>query len=229
MSGPVALVGGNEWREPARPLDEWLLAHSSTRGVTVLPTAAAAEGDPRAAVETARGYFASIGAEVDEVMITKREEALDKKNARRLARAPFIYIAGGDPIYLADALRDTPAWDAIREASDGGAVLAGSSAGAMVMCDRMIRPTTGEIVDALGIFKDVVVLPHHDRWRDRLTVLLRRIEDLGTRLLGIDVCTGFVVELGRCRILGAGSVTMYRGGKVVWTAPAPAEQEDECL
>lgn len=226
--GPIALVGGAEWRPPARPLDEWLLDQSGSGSVTILPTAAANER-PEKAVEFARGYFEEMGAEVQPAMILQREQAEDPSEAERLRSSSFIYIAGGDPRHLAKVMRGTAAWQGILDALSKGSVLAASSAGAMLLCERMIWPGNLEGEDGLGYFKGVAVVPHHDLWQKKVGSLLEAAAGSGLRLLGIDECTGLVVESGRCRILGAGSVTMYERGELIWSAPAPAEMEGECL
>ena len=59
--GMLALIGGGEWTEPCRALDERLLAASGGGEVVVLPTAAAFE-HPERAVARAVEWFAALGA-----------------------------------------------------------------------------------------------------------------------------------------------------------------------
>jgi cyanophycinase len=252
VRGPIALVGGAEFLPPDAPLDAWLLERSGSPTVTVLPTAA--REHPEMAVATARRHFQSLGGDVDAAMILTRSDAEDPGSRARLAAARFLYLAGGDPRYLLSVLRGTPAWEGMVAALDAGAVLAGSSAGAMVLCEWMLVPGSEELDAALGLVPGLVVLPHHDRSRGRLAevaAVLARVrttparprspiggegaERTGPHLLGIDEATGLVLEDGgRCRVLGAGSATLYRAGPgilppaVVWTREAPAELEP-CL
>jgi cyanophycinase len=216
MPGPVALIGGNEFREPCRELDEWLLERSAQRRrvtVTVLPTAAA-HSHPEAAVATARKYFADLGAAVHEVMVLDRADADDHGAAEDLERAKFIYIPGGDPRHLAESLRDSLVWTAILKALASGAVLAGSSAGAMVLCDRMAGPRSQGLADGLGLLKDLIVLPHHNTWKN--------VDQQTANAVGLDECTGLILDGNVTRVLGAGTVTWYRDGKPVRTVAAPA-------
>ena len=60
--GPLALVGGNEWGAGCT-FDASLLEQAGTKEVLVLPTAAAYE-HPQRAVDTAAGWFATLGATV---------------------------------------------------------------------------------------------------------------------------------------------------------------------
>ena len=238
MRGPVALVGGAEFLPPAAPLDAWLLERSGSPAVTVLPTAA--REHPEMAVATARRHFRSLGGDVDAAMILTRRDAEDPGSRARLAGARFLYLAGGDPRYLLSVLRGTPAWEGVIDALDAGSVLAGSSAGAMVLCEWMLVPGSEQLDAALGLVPGLVVLPHHNRWHDRspggLGEVAAVVSGVGRPdLLGIDEATGLVLEEPHgCRVLGAGSVTLYRvgpGGRVpavVWTREAPAELES-CL
>jgi cyanophycinase len=57
--------------------------------------------------------------------------------------ARFIYIAGGSPLHLKSVLKGSATFDALREAWSGGAVVAGSAAGAMVLTDPMVDPAAG--------------------------------------------------------------------------------------
>src|SRR5207247_724036 len=62
-----------------------------------------------------------------------REEADDPANAQAVGEADLIYFSGGKPAYLLDALSESAVWSAALAANERGAVLAGCSAGAMVL------------------------------------------------------------------------------------------------
>ena len=221
MAGPVALVGGNEFNPPARELDEWLLKRAGTKEVAVIPTAAALQ-DPDRAVQTSTKHFSSIGGSVVPVMVLKRQDAMNAELAETLSGSRFIYLTGGNPRRTVKVLQDSPAWDAIVKAWKGGAVLAGSSAGAMILCGTMLVPRWKEPSTGLGLFPDMMVVPHHDAWIRRIPKVTRSDVARGQKLFGIDECTGLILEGRSCRILGAGAVTRYEDGEVVWSEKAPA-------
>ena len=54
----------------------------------------------------------------------------------------------------------------LTEAWDDGAVLAGSSAGAMVLCDPMVDPRGGAFTLGLGLLANLAVIPAHNRWSE---------------------------------------------------------------
>lgn len=224
MAGPVAFVGGNEFNPPALELDEWLLQRAGTKDVAVVPTAAALQ-NPHRAIATATAHFSSIGGNVVPVMVLKRQDAMKSEMASLLRDSEFIYLTGGNPRRTVKVLEGTPAWRAILTARKDGAVIAGSSAGAMIMCGTMLVPRWKEPSSGLGLFPQTMVVPHHDAWIRRIPKVTKSAAARGKKLFGVDECTGLILEGRSCRILGAGSVTCYRDGEVVWTESAPQARE----
>jgi cyanophycinase len=231
--GPIALVGGSEFTPPARPLDLRLLELSGGEDVIVVPTAVARHR-PDLAVETARRHFAAIGGRVEPLMVLDRASARDPAAVERVRQARFVYLTGGDPDVLADVLRGTPVWRAILEANDAGAVVAGSSAGAMVFGPSMLGPVWDELLDGLGWLPDLVTVPHFDRLdgprREALVEgalrLVPGFAEGAVRLLGVFECTGVVLRAGgRVDVLGAGSAVLHAKGRPLrrWSAPIEGE------
>ena len=90
-----------------------------------------------------------------------------------------------------------------------GMILAGSSAGAMVLGERM---RFRQWSDALGVVPGVAVLPHHERSSKSRTSREVAVETSdGVTALGIDGATGCFTEGDGWRVLGVGSVTVYKG------------------
>ena len=149
--GPLALIGGAEWRNGCT-FDAGLLAASGGAEVLVLPTAAAYE-HPERAVAWASDYFAGLGWAVRGLMVVGRSDAEDGANAAAVREARFIYLGGGSPLHLRSVLKDSKVWEALEGAWREGAVVAGSSAGAMALCDPMIDPRGGALTLGLGLIE----------------------------------------------------------------------------
>ena len=190
MHGPLALVGGGEWREGCT-FDRDLLADSGADEVLVLPTAAAYE-HPERAVETAEKWFAGLGARARGLMVLARPDAELEVNAAAIRDARFIYLSGGSPLHLRSVLKDSPAWDALCEAWRGGAVLAGSSAGAMALCDPMVDPRGGAFTLGLGLLAQVAVIPHHDTWSTEKAKRTISLAAKGLAVVAIDERTALI-------------------------------------
>ncbi len=96
-------------------------------------------------------------------------------------------------------------------ASQEGAVIAGSSAGAMVLCEHYYDPYEKQLFRGLNLLPNACVLPHHStagkRWAG---MLAERLPD--AVLIGIDERTGMLREGKAWSVYGEGDVTLYLPG-----------------
>jgi cyanophycinase len=211
-TGTLALVGGAEWREGCRKFDSALLEVAGCDEVLVLPTAAAFE-NPRRAVETARRYFEELGANVAGLMVLGRSEAEDETNAAVVRASRFVYIGGGSPMHLRSVLKGSKLWQALLDVWNDGAVLAASSAGAMVLCDPMVDPRGGAYTVGLGLLANMPIFPHHDTAPAHLKERSIELRPDGAVLVGVDEQTALLRDPdGAWRVAGEGSVTLYGPG-----------------
>jgi cyanophycinase len=133
--------------------------------------------------------------------------------AEAIRAARLVYLLGGFTHYLGQTLADSLCLDAMRDAYQAGAVIAGSSAGAMVMCEQYYNPETERFEAGLGFVPGACVIPHHNTfgkgWAPKLAARLP-----GVVLVGIDEQTGMIDDgpQGQWRVYGKGAVTLYRGG-----------------
>ncbi len=208
----IGLVGGEEFRVGCEEMDREIMRASGQdpARVVIIPTAAVT-GPEKAANDGVR-HFSSLGGDAERLMVLDRSHADDAGLAESLAGAGVIYFTGGSPDHLLTTLRDSLLWRAILEAVDQGAVLAGSSAGAMVLGEMMLRPRTGGCVDALGVTTGLAVLPHHEGSDPAQTSSqLQSQTSGGLTVLGIDARTGCLGRPGSWRVVGLGRVTVYQG------------------
>ncbi len=211
-SGPLALVGGAEWTDGC-DFDEELWETSGRPEVVVLPTAAAYE-HPTRAVEAATKWFAGFGATVQGLMVLNRRDAMDPGAARAVSGARFVYLGGGSPMHLRSVLKDTPVWQALTDAWHNGAVVAGSSAGAMVLGDPMVDPRGGALTLGLGLVDHLAVLPHYDTWSDEKAHRTVQLATGHLRIAAVDERTALIRDPdGTWRTAGAGDVTVYVDGR----------------
>jgi len=211
VPGPLALIGGSEWR-PGCDFDRDLLALSGGSEVLVLPTAAAYE-HPDRAIEAAEHWFDDLGGRVRPLRVLTRRDAVDEANVAPIADAAFIYLSGGSPMHLRSVLKDSPVWDALVASWQRGAVLAGSGSGAMVLCDPMVDPRGGALTLGLGLIEQLAVIPHHDTWSEDKAKRTLRIAPDGLPIAGIDARTALLRSTaGEWSVAGAGSVIVYLDG-----------------
>ena len=129
MPGPVALVGAGEFLEPMAEFDAGLLSVTGRvrPRVAILPTASFPDGEEVFQRWATMGvsHFGGLGAEVEPVLVRDRAGAEDRAAAQAIGEADLIYLSGGKPSYLMDALGGTAVGRALAVAHERGAVLAG--------------------------------------------------------------------------------------------------------
>ncbi len=207
----IALVGGDEFRHGCEAMDAAILEATGARRprVSIVPTAAAAQ-NPAKAASNGVSWFSALGADASAVMALGPADAADPDLLAPLERADVVYLTGGDPAHLLRTLRGSLLLAALRDALARGAVLAGSSAGAMVLGSRMRYRGWS---DALGIMKGVTVLPHHERADpDVVAAELAGEAPPGQTVLGIDAMTACFGAGNGWTALGPGAVTVYKDG-----------------
>ncbi|MDA8392005.1 MAG: Type 1 glutamine amidotransferase-like domain-containing protein [Actinomycetota bacterium] len=215
----MALIGGAEW-QPGCEFDAELLALAGGE-VLVVPTAAAYE-HPERAVATAEEWFSKLGGRAMSLPVLGRSDAQDRANAETARAAKFIYLGGGSPLHLRSVMKASIVWEAIREAWRSGAVLAGSSAGAMVLGDPMVDPRGGAYTLGLGLVPQMAVVPHYGSWSKEKAGRTVKLASAGVVVAGIEERTGLVREPdGTWRVVGNGGVTLWLEGQEVGTDALP--------
>ena len=155
--GSIALVGGDEFRDGCEVMDlEILAAAGATRPKVLIVPTAAANQNPSKAAANGVAYFDGLGAETEALMVLDSEGADDAGLVSRIGWADVIYLTGGDPAHLLEVLRGSRMLEAVKRAVREGAVLAGSSAGAMVLGSWM---RYGGVLPALGLLEGLAVFP----------------------------------------------------------------------
>lgn len=107
------------------------------------------------------------------------------EDAARLRDYGLVYINGGDPLYLRHHLRRSGADAVLRQGTTRGALVVGTSAGAVALGpDLRIVPAFDPVLadgndgDLIGVgLVPFTVLPHANRWRARLPELAERLRD----------------------------------------------------
>jgi cyanophycinase len=210
-AGLLALVGGGEW-QAGTGYDAELLERSGADEVLVLPTAAAYE-QPDRVVATAEKWFSSLGSRARGLMVLRHADANKEVNAAAVAQARFIYLSGGSPLHLLSVLKGSLVFEALANAWRHGAVVAGSSAGAMVLVDPMVDPRGGAFTVGLGLVEQLAVVPHHDSGTSHHFWRTLELAPAGIPIAGIPEHTALIREPdGSWRSAGEGHVTVYLDG-----------------
>jgi len=211
--GFIVLEGGAEFGGQMAVVDRQAIALAGgfDSPIRIIPAAAAPDQNHRRAGQDGVNWFQQLGAtDVFSLALIDRQAADKPDIAGELARARLIYLLGGFPHYLAQTLQGSRSWQAILEAHSKGAVIAGSSAGAMVLCEYYYDPATSRLQRGLELVSRVCVLPHHDTFGKGWAPPLRKMFE-HIIMVGIDEQTGAINASApdRWRVYGKGGVTLY--------------------
>jgi cyanophycinase len=220
MAGTVALVGAGEFLDSMNAVDRQLLDRAGGSHVVILPTASAPDGAgvPERWITMGVDHFARLGAQADGILALDRAACDDAANAERVSAANLVYFSGGKPDYLRRTLDGTAVWSAVRAVFDRGGVIAGCSAGAMIMGGYVPEftmkvgvPWITRWQPSFALLPAAIIVPHYDEFPEVMVSLMFGRRPQGSYLIGIDRHTALVGFDHTWQVLGAGRVTVRRG------------------
>lgn len=147
-----------------------------------------------------------------------RSEVEDAAFLAELDRATGVWFGGGRQWRFVDAYWGTEAWQRLLKVCERGGVIGGSSAGATIQGDLLVRgaPAGNHIMIADGYRRGLGLLPgvaidQHFFQRNRFAELEGCLAEYPAICgVGIDEQTALVVTArDRCEVLGSGSVWLY--------------------
>lgn len=147
-----------------------------------------------------------------------------------LQKAKLIFISGGDQTRFMNVVNNTLLYGTIHKAYKNGSMIAGTSAGAAVMCEHMItgnqkletkytstfdniRYDNLETSQGLGLVKNVIIDQHflkRNRYNRLLTALVEYPDHIG---IGIDESTAIIVRNKKIEIAGESEVVVIKNPK----------------
>ncbi len=182
-----------------------------------------ASSDPDGIFEEYDEVFRKIGVrDVQNLELRSREDASDPKIVSVLDDANAVFFTGGDQLKITSQIGGTPVFDRILQIYRDGGVIAGTSAGASVVCGTMLTagsgqtsPRLGELVQmapGLGFIRNMIIDQHFAE-RGRMGRLLAAVaQNPRTLGLGIDENTAVVIDSGETfYVVGAGAVYAVDG------------------
>lgn len=159
-----------------------------------------------------------------------REQAYDKALVDSVRNAQLIYITGGDQNRFMSIVDNTPLYDAIHEAYQNGACIAGTSAGAAMMSETMItgnqlkdetykstfdrlEKENLETAKGLGLIKSVIIDQHFIK-RSRYNRLFTALAEYPDKIcIGIDEGTAIIVRRKGVEVVGESLVIVAKNVK----------------
>ena len=209
--GCVIAIGGNEAKRGARA--SILAAFVRRAGgadarIVIIPSASV---EPTRRGKMYERLFTRFGA--GDVRVVHVHQGVDAETREAIRNSTGIFITGGDQIRLMESLRKTDCVTLIRETVRGGAVYAGTSAGASAASMLMITGDNGEYAAGLGLVPDVIIDQHFSE-RARLPRLMKIAEEHRLTGIGIDENTAVVWHGDGMDVEGSGEVTVVDSAEV---------------
>lgn len=191
--GRLLIIGGHEDKEDERLILRCLAAQASGGPLVVVT---AASNLPDEVWNDYRTVFKELGVkETRHLHVDSREEALDERCHRVLDGASAVFFTGGDQLKLTSQLGDTPVYSKTLDIYRRGGCVAGTSAGASVVCETMMVTGEGKaspkVRDALRMapgfgFIPGLIVDQHFAERGRIGRLIGAVAQ-NPRVLGIGV------------------------------------------
>ena len=222
--GRLLIIGGHEDKDDERLILRAVAEHVGRGGKLVVATVAS-----EAAAETWEEYervFRTLGVRhVHKLDLETREEAKTLQKRKILDDATAVFFTGGDQLRITSQLGDTPIYERLAEIFRTGGLIAGTSAGASVVCETMMvggdakesnRLGVGlQMAPGFGFFKGAIVDQHFAE-RGRFGRLVGAVAQ-NPRILGIgiDENTAILVKGHRTfTVIGEGAVYTVDGSTV---------------
>lgn len=216
----VAIGGGSEDPQLIQEILE--LAKGKASRVAILNTASS---DPARSGPIYTRFFQSLGVtQVGVLPLLNRDHCYEPAVLDQIGQADLIYVTGGNQIRLAQTLMDTPAHGALAAAWQRGAIIAGTSAGAMVWGPSYLTAGSSaaalqrgagaganagvELRGGLGIVPGVLVDTHFAREGRLGRLLVAAAQPPRLAGVGVDEDTAAVITADGVKALGAGRVTV---------------------
>lgn len=224
----IAVGGGTERPEIVQTILNQ--TGGTNRRVIVMPIAS---GDPSSTGLAYKQFFVNAGVhDVASLPLANRDAANDLEPVKDIGRADLLYFTGGDQNRLVKVLANTAAHGSIQTAWQRQAVIAGTSAGAMVWGPEFIangssqgallygfsRDSQGvpglELRPGLNLWDNLIVDTHFTEQQRLGRLLLAIASTPGATGLGVDEGTAAVVTNDTIQVIGAGTVTVLETDKV---------------
>jgi cyanophycinase len=168
--------------------------------------------------------------------VRDREEARSERKLRILDEATVVFFTGGDQLKITSRLGDSPIYNRLCEIyTEERGTIAGTSAGASMMCETMLVRGDQEdsarvgaslvMAPGLGFLKNAIVDQHFAQ-RGRIGRLLGAVAHNARVLgIGIDENTATIWENNHFDVIGDNAVYVVDGSGATYTNIAELEED----
>lgn len=161
-----------------------------------------------------------------------KNTANNKTLTDSLQKAKLIFISGGDQTRFMNVVHNTPIYTAIHKAYQNGSTIAGTSAGAAVMSEKMItgnqklekeysgtfdniRYDNLETTEGLGLITNAIIDQHFLKRSRYNRLISAMVEFPNLTGIGIDESTAIIVYNNEIEVTGESEVIVLKNPKGV--------------
>jgi cyanophycinase len=207
--GTLMVCGGGNL--PEEVYDEFVKLAGGPKGKLVLIPSAYPYENREALEYRFNGWLQYPTVSFHFLHADSREEADSEEFAKPLEEATGVWMSGGAQGRLADLYKGTRVEQALQKLLQRGGVIGGTSAGAAIMSQTMIRQGTSreaEIDAGFGLLQAAVVDQHFTE-RARHTRLLGALRENPQKIgIGVDEQTALIIRANTVRVLGQNRATV---------------------
>jgi cyanophycinase len=223
--GKLCIIGGG--KRPSEMVKRMITESGVDKSgyIVILPFASEEQDS---SIFYARKQFEKQGITNIMGIVATVNQSISQSSLDSISNAPFIYMPGGDQVRFMNIVKSNGIELAIKKCFQKGGLIAGTSAGAAVMSEKMITgvelkyPNTTEnsekqgfetiesdnieISKGLGFLKNAIVDQHFIKRKRQNRLIAVAIENPSYLCVGIDESTAILVKNGKAEVLGDSQV-----------------------
>ena len=198
----IAITGSGEFLPGIKNADKSLFSTIDNPYVLSFSTAAGKESIERQEYwkNLAIDHFKSLNFHHKHIEAKNKEEIEDKFVINEMSKANIVYFSGGNPQHLINSISVNSFLDQLLRIKKIG-IIAGCSAGAMIMGEKMIKGT------GLNYIKNSIIIPHYGEsyysWISNTVKILNRGK---YKLICLEKDTYFTMTESNIKIIGNNNI-----------------------
>ncbi|MBP6425176.1 MAG: cyanophycinase [Flavobacterium sp.] len=225
--GKLFIIGGGNRSDQLMQHVVDLAQFKKTDYIVVLPMSSE---EPDSAYIYFRDQFQKLAPNPIVMLNFDKTTVQNPKMNDSLQKAKLIFISGGDQTRFMNVVANTPVYNSIHKAFQNGSVIAGTSAGAAVMSEKMItgnqklekeysgtfdniRFDNLETTPGLGLMTTAIVDQHFLRRSRYNRLISAMVEFPHLTGIGIDESTAIIVDNNKISVVGESEVIVMKNPK----------------
>lgn len=225
--GKLFIIGGGNRSDQLMQHVVDLAQFKKTDYIVVLPMSSE---EPDSAYIYFRDQFQKLVPNPIVMMNFDKTTVQNPKLNDSLQKAKLIFISGGDQTRFMNVVANTPVYNSIHKAFQNGSIIAGTSAGAAVMSEKMItgnqklekeysgtfdniRFDNLETTPGLGLVTKAIIDQHFLRRSRYNRLISAMVEFPHLTGIGIDESTAIIVDGNTISVVGESEVIVMKNPK----------------